>query len=107
LRDAAARPEPDTEVKTYYMVPNRRVQGFVGREDVLSRVKAGFQSGPGPRIVVIRAMGIAAAPRTRCLKESSGLMQLQRTHSRKALRPSRKVSKSLEKFSEREAELNL
>jgi tetratricopeptide (TPR) repeat protein len=57
LRDAAARPEPDTEVKTYYMVPNRRVQGFVGREDVLSRVKAGFQSGPGPRIVVIRAMG--------------------------------------------------
>jgi hypothetical protein len=39
------------------MVPNRRIQGFVGREDVLIKVKAGFESGPGPRIVVIRAMG--------------------------------------------------
>jgi len=45
------------KVKSYYLVPNRRVRGFIGREDILTRIQAGFDSGVEPRVVVIRAMG--------------------------------------------------
>jgi hypothetical protein len=40
--------------KNYYAVPNRRVQGLVGRKDVLDK---GFSSGSTPHIVVIRGLG--------------------------------------------------
>jgi hypothetical protein len=43
--------------KNCYLVPNRRVREFVGREDVLGRIKKGFSSGSTPHIVVVRGPG--------------------------------------------------
>jgi len=41
----------------YYLVPSRRIRDFVGREDVLTRIEAGFSRGTTPRIVVVRGLG--------------------------------------------------
>ena len=48
---------PSCTDKNYYLVPNRRVRDFVGREDVLGRIKRGFLSGSRPRVVVLRGPG--------------------------------------------------
>lgn len=56
-KEAAQKSKPDSKIKSYYLVPNRRVRGFIGREDILSRIQAGFESAIEPRVVVIRAMG--------------------------------------------------
>jgi tetratricopeptide (TPR) repeat protein len=39
---------------THYLVPNRRVREFVGREDVLSKIELGFTSS---RTIVMRGLG--------------------------------------------------
>ena len=43
--------------KHYFLVPNRRVRDFVGRQGILARIEAGFSTETSPRIVVLRAMG--------------------------------------------------
>jgi len=43
--------------KNYYLVPNRHVPKFIGRKDVLERIKSGFSSGSVPRVVIIRGPG--------------------------------------------------
>jgi tetratricopeptide (TPR) repeat protein len=48
---------PSCTHKNYYLVPNRRVRDFMGREDVLGRIRRGFSSGSTPRVVVIRGPG--------------------------------------------------
>ena len=50
-------PVLETDAKSYYMVPNRRVRAFVGREDILERIETGFSAGSAPRIVVLRGLG--------------------------------------------------
>jgi NB-ARC domain len=39
------------------MVPNRRVRGFIGREDILGKIEDGFSAEGRPCVMVIRAMG--------------------------------------------------
>ena len=48
-----------TQIPSYYEVPTRRVDGFVGREDILQRVdKALSESdGSGPRYAVLQGIG--------------------------------------------------
>lgn len=46
--------------KTNYIVPNRRVNGFIGREDVLERINVGFSLSAAPRIVVICGLGMTS-----------------------------------------------
>jgi hypothetical protein len=50
-------PETQTVVQSFYIVPNRRVRGFVGREDILAKVEDGFSAEGRPYVMVIRAMG--------------------------------------------------
>ena len=50
-------PETHTVVKSFYMVPNRRVRGFIGREDILGKIEDGFSAEGRPCVMVIRAMG--------------------------------------------------
>lgn len=61
MRTVAPSPAPPPNVKSYYLVPSRRVRGFIGREDILKRIEAAFSStddyDDGPCVVVIRAMG--------------------------------------------------
>ena len=42
---------------SYFEIPNRLTNSFVGREDILSRISEAFASGPGPRIAVLQGMG--------------------------------------------------
>jgi hypothetical protein len=48
---------PQIRKTEYCHVPNRRVHGFIGREDILSKVDESLTSGSAPRIVVLRGMG--------------------------------------------------
>ena len=41
----------------YYEVPNRRVDGFVGREDILQRIDNALSDGSVPRYAVLQGMG--------------------------------------------------
>src|ERR1035438_6494341 len=50
-------PVLETNAKSYYMVPNRRVRAFVGREDILAKIETGFSISSAPRIVVLRGLG--------------------------------------------------
>src|SRR4051794_39105190 len=43
--------------RSFYEVPNRRVDCFVGRKDVLQRIEEGSISDVGPRIFVLRGLG--------------------------------------------------
>lgn len=43
--------------KNHFIVPNRRVSGFIGREDILERIDIGLSSGSGTRVVVLRGLG--------------------------------------------------
>ncbi|TGO67567.1 hypothetical protein BOTNAR_0039g00030 [Botryotinia narcissicola] len=43
--------------KIYFIVPNRRVSGFIGREDILNRIEKGLSSESESRIVVLRGLG--------------------------------------------------
>lgn len=43
--------------RIFYEVPNRRVDCFVGREDVLQKIEDGPTSEAGPRIFVLRGLG--------------------------------------------------
>ncbi|KAG4440354.1 hypothetical protein IFR05_004147 [Cadophora sp. M221] len=53
-----AAPQPvEMTARTFYDVPNRRVDCFVGREDVLQKIEDGPTSEAGPRIFVLRGLG--------------------------------------------------
>ncbi|KAM0189232.1 hypothetical protein ACHAPC_003237 [Botrytis cinerea] len=43
--------------KSHFIVPNRRVSGFIGREDILEKIEKGLSSESEPRIVVLRGLG--------------------------------------------------
>lgn len=43
--------------RSFYEVPNRRVDCFVGREDILRKIEEGPSSEAGPRIFVLRGLG--------------------------------------------------
>ncbi|THV54036.1 hypothetical protein BGAL_0036g00170 [Botrytis galanthina] len=43
--------------KTHFIVPNRRVSGFIGREDILNKIEKGLSSESESRIVVLRGLG--------------------------------------------------
>ncbi|KAF7890835.1 uncharacterized protein EAF01_010644 [Botrytis porri] len=43
--------------KSHFIVPNRRVNGFIGREDILDKIENGFSSESESRIVVLRGLG--------------------------------------------------
>lgn len=49
------------EPKRYYSVPARRVRNFVGRDDILESIEAGFfgknRNANGPHVVVLRGLG--------------------------------------------------
>ncbi len=45
------------QIASYYEVPNRRVDGFVGREDVLQRIDKALSNGSGPHYAVLQGMG--------------------------------------------------
>ncbi|MCJ1347669.1 hypothetical protein MMC31_005897 [Peltigera leucophlebia] len=42
---------------SYYDIPNRRVVGFVGREDILQKIDKALSDGSGPRYAVLQGMG--------------------------------------------------
>ncbi|KAJ8063067.1 hypothetical protein OCU04_008309 [Sclerotinia nivalis] len=44
-------------IKTHFIVPNRRVSGFIGREDILERIEKGLSSESESRVVVLRGLG--------------------------------------------------
>ncbi|PQE33146.1 Tetratricopeptide-like helical domain protein [Rutstroemia sp. NJR-2017a WRK4] len=48
---------PKISAQRHFIIPNRRVTGLLGREDILTRIEDGLSSGPGPRIVVLRGLG--------------------------------------------------
>jgi len=60
--------------KTNYIIPNRRVNGFIGRDDVLERINVGFPLSAAPRIVVICGLGMTSLRYlilfTRCFMDS-------------------------------------
>ena len=41
----------------YYDIPNRRVNGFVGREDILHKIDEVLSNGSGPHYAVLQGMG--------------------------------------------------
>ena len=41
----------------YYEVPNRRVNGFVGREDILHKIDKALSNGSSPHYAVLQGMG--------------------------------------------------
>ncbi|TGO62109.1 hypothetical protein BCON_0022g00510 [Botryotinia convoluta] len=43
--------------KSHFIVPNRRVSGFIGREDILEKIERGFSSEYESRFVVLRGLG--------------------------------------------------
>ncbi|KAF7941945.1 uncharacterized protein EAE97_006782 [Botrytis byssoidea] len=43
--------------KNHFIVPNRRVSGFIGREDILNKIEKGLSSESESRIVVLRGLG--------------------------------------------------
>ncbi|TGO17030.1 hypothetical protein BTUL_0021g00270 [Botrytis tulipae] len=43
--------------KSHFIVPNRRVSGFIGREDILNKIEKGLSSEYESRIVVLRGLG--------------------------------------------------
>jgi hypothetical protein len=57
FRNTTPVPETHTVVKSFYMVPNRRVRAFIGREDILGKIEDGFSAEGRPCVMVIRAMG--------------------------------------------------
>ncbi|KAH9210670.1 P-loop containing nucleoside triphosphate hydrolase protein, partial [Leptodontidium sp. 2 PMI_412] len=53
-----ATPQPiEMTARIFYEVPNRRVDCFVGREDVLQKIEDGPTSEAEPRIFVLRGLG--------------------------------------------------
>jgi NB-ARC domain len=57
FRNTMPVPETHTVAKSFYMVPNRRVRAFIGREDILGKIEDGFSAEGRPCVMVIRAMG--------------------------------------------------
>ena len=59
--EVALSTDPNTEQQSYWIVPNRRVHQFVGREAILMKVQDCFkldrEEKMEPRVVVLRAMG--------------------------------------------------
>ena len=45
------------QTPSYYKILNRRVDGFVGREDILQRIDKALSGGLGPRYTVLQGMG--------------------------------------------------
>ena len=45
------------QTPSYYEVPNRRVDGFLGREDILHKVDEALSDGSGPHVAVLQGMG--------------------------------------------------
>ncbi|EDN99634.1 hypothetical protein SS1G_02492 [Sclerotinia sclerotiorum 1980 UF-70] len=43
--------------KSHFIVPNRRVNGFIGREDILDKIEKGLSSESQSRVVVLRGLG--------------------------------------------------
>ncbi|KAF7891171.1 uncharacterized protein EAF02_001496 [Botrytis sinoallii] len=43
--------------KNHFIVPNRRVSGFIGREDILNKIGKGLSSESESRVVVLRGLG--------------------------------------------------
>ncbi|TGO69307.1 hypothetical protein BELL_0780g00030 [Botrytis elliptica] len=43
--------------KNHFIVPNRRVSGFIGREDILNKIEKGLSSESESRVVVLRGLG--------------------------------------------------
>src|SRR6266536_1486314 len=47
-----------SSTRSFFMVPNRRVRGFLGREDVLAKIADTFsRDAAAPRIAVVRGLG--------------------------------------------------
>ncbi len=44
-------------ITSYYEIPNRRVDGFVGREDILRKIDEALSDGSGPHYAVLQGMG--------------------------------------------------
>ncbi len=47
----------DEQIPSYYEIPNRRVDGFVGREEILQKIDKALSDGSGPRYAVLQGMG--------------------------------------------------
>ena len=47
----------DEQPPLYYEVPNRRVNGFVGREDILQKIDEALSNGSSPHYAVLQGMG--------------------------------------------------
>ena len=47
----------EEQTPSYYEIPNRRVDGFVGREDILQRLDKALSDGSVPRYAVLQGMG--------------------------------------------------
>ena len=47
----------EEQVTSYYEIPNRRVDGFVGRENILQRIDRALSEGSGPHYAVLQGMG--------------------------------------------------
>lgn len=43
--------------KSHFIVPNRRVNGFIGREDILDKIEKGLSSESQSHVVVLRGLG--------------------------------------------------
>ena len=44
-------------ITSYYEIPNRRVDGFVGREDILRKIDEALSDESGPHYAVLQGMG--------------------------------------------------
>lgn len=47
----------EEQITSYYEIPNRRVDGFVGRENILRRINEALCDESGPHYAVLQGMG--------------------------------------------------
>ncbi|MCJ1344811.1 hypothetical protein MMC31_003014 [Peltigera leucophlebia] len=49
--------QSEEQITSYYDIPNRRVDGFVGREDILQKIDEALSDGSGPNYAVLQGIG--------------------------------------------------
>ena len=47
----------EEQTPSYYEIPNRRVDGFVGREEILQKIDEALSDGSSPHYAVLQGMG--------------------------------------------------
>lgn len=47
----------EAQKSSYYEIPNPRVGGFVGQDDIVQKIHEALSDGSGPHVAVLQGMG--------------------------------------------------